>query len=120
MFFAEKVVILGFHDTPVDLAGAGLEEASKAQRRVPSAQRSDVDNIVISANVERLVGIEAEIVIVDMQHTLAFHYLRPKFEIQKQNVKKTDYRRNPDGLVYFGPPYMEGKAVSPILLGFLL
>ncbi|KAG0616762.1 hypothetical protein M758_5G140500 [Ceratodon purpureus] len=117
---AEKVVILGFHDTPVDLAGTGVEDVSKPQRRIPSAQRSDVDNIVICANVERLVGIEAEIVIVDMQHTLAFYNLRPKFEIQKQNVKKTDNRRNPDGLVHFGPPFMEGKAVSPALLGFLL
>lgn len=92
----------------------------KSQQRIPSAQRSDVDNIVISANVERLVGTETKIVLVDMQHTFAFHYLRPKFEITKKNVKKIDRNRNPDGLLHFGPPFMEGKAVSPILLGCLL
>lgn len=116
----EKVVVLGHHDTPVDLSGKGAGEESKIHRRVPSAQRSDVDNIVIAANVERLVGIEAEVMIVDMQHTFAVHYLRPKFEIQKKHVLESDYKRNPDALVHFGPPYMEGKAVSPILLGFLM
>ena len=79
-----------------------------------------MDNIIIAANVERLVGVGADIVMVDMQHTLAFHYLRPKFEIRKKDVRKSDYRRNPDGLVHLGPPFMQGKAVSPILLGFLL
>ncbi|KAG0597480.1 hypothetical protein M758_UG342600 [Ceratodon purpureus] len=117
---AEKVVILGFHDTPVDLSGEGIGDDNKIHRRVPSAQRSDVDNIVISANVERLVGIHAEVMIVDMQHTFALHSLRPKFEIQKKHVLEKDYKRNPDALVHFGPPFMEGKAVSPILLGFLL
>lgn len=113
-------MILGFHDTPVDLSGEGIGDDNKIHRRVPSAQRSDVDNIVISANVERLVGIHAEVMIVDMQHTFALHSLRPKFEIQKKHVLEKDYKRNPDALVHFGPPFMEGKAVSPILLGFLL
>jgi hypothetical protein len=114
------VVILGFHDTPVDLSGEGVEDENKIYRKVPSAERSDVDNIVISANVERLVGIQAQVMIVDMQHTFALHYLRPKFEVQKKHVLERDYKRNPDALVHFGAPYMEGKAVSPILLGFLM
>ncbi|KAG0559141.1 hypothetical protein KC19_10G082400 [Ceratodon purpureus] len=117
---AEKVVILGFHDASVELSGEGMEELGKAKRAVPSAQRSDVDNIVISANVERLVGMEAGVMIIDMQHTFALYYLRPKFEIQKKHVVRTDYKRNPEALVHFGPPYMEGKAVSSLLLGFLL
>lgn len=116
---AENVVILGFHDAAV-LSGEGVEDMSRAQRSVPSAQRSDVDNIVISANVERLVGMEAGVMIIDMQHTFALHYLRPRFEIKKKHVMKADYRRNPDALVHFGLPYMEGKAVSRVLLGFLL
>lgn len=116
----EKVVILGFHDASVELSGEGMEELGKAKRAVPSAQRSDVDNIVISANVERLVGMEAGVMIIDMQHTFALYYLRPKFEIQKKHVMRSDYKRNPEALVHFGPPYMEGKAVSSLLLGFLL
>lgn len=114
------MVILGFHDAAVELSGDGAEDRSRAQRNVPSAQKSDVDNIVISANVERLVGMEPGVMIIDMQHTFAFHYLHPKFEIERQHVMKSDYRRNPDALVHFGPPYMEGKAVSLELLGFLL
>lgn len=117
---AERVVILGFHDTPVDLSGEGVADQNRVHRRVPSAQRSDVDNIVIAANVERLIGVQTGNLIVDMQHTFAIHYLRPKFEIQKKHVKKSDYKRNPDALVHFGAPFMEGKAVSPVLLGFLL
>lgn len=115
---AERVVILGCQDTPVDLSVKGVEDS--AHRRVPSAQRSDVDNIVIAANVERLVGMDAGVMIVDMQHTFALHYLRPKFEVGKDHVKSVDYRRNPEALVHFGPPFMEGKAVSPALMGFLL
>jgi hypothetical protein len=114
------VVILGFHDAAVELSGSGAEETSPAERRVPSAQRSDVDNIVISANVERLVGAAPTAQIVDMQHTFAFYYLSPKFEVEKHHVMKTDYQRNPDALAHFGAPYMEGKAVSVVLLGFLL
>lgn len=119
--FAEKVVILGFHDKTVELSGeVGGDDMSRAKRSIPSAQRSDVDNIVISAMVERLVGLEAGVMIIDMQHTFALFYLRPKFEIQKTHVIRSDYQRNPDALVHFGPPFMEGKAVSPMLLGFLL
>jgi len=119
-FGAEKVVIFGFHDTPVDLSGEGVEDQNRVNRRIPSAQRSDVDNIVIAANVERLVGVQTEVMIVDMQHTFALHYLRPRFEIQKQYVLKSDFKRNPDALVHFVASFMEGKAVSPVLLGFLL
>lgn len=79
-----------------------------------------MDNIVITANVERLVGTQTEVIIVDMQHTFALNYLRPKFTIQKKNVVKSDYNRNPDALVHLGAPFMSGKAVSPIFLGFLL
>lgn len=97
-----------------------MQDRARAQRRIPSTQRSDVDNIVVAANVERLVGHKAEILIIDMQHTFAFYYLRPKLEIHKKQILRTDYQRNPDALVHFGPPFMEGKAVSPVLLGFLL
>lgn len=117
---AEKVVVFGCHDIPVDLSGDGVEDGNKVNRRIPSAQRSDVDNIVIAANVERLVGVQTEVLIVDLQHAFALHYVRPTFEIRKKNVLKSDYKRNPDALVHFGGAYMEGKAVSPVLLGFLL
>lgn len=117
---AEKVMVLADQGTPVDLSGEGLDESVKTRRRPPSAYTSDVDNIVISANIERLVGDKPEIMVVEMQHTIAFHYLRPKFEIHRNQVQKADFRRNRDALVHFKPPFMEGKAVSPMLLGYLM
>ncbi len=95
-------------------------EGGRSQRRTPAAYTSDVDNIVTAANVERLVGEKPGIMIVEMQHTIGFYYLRPQFDIDRNQVDRIDYKRNRDALLYFGPPYMEGKAVSPGLLGFLL
>lgn len=114
------MVVLGNQDTAVDLSGEGVDDWRKTNHRTSSAQRSDVDSIIISANVERLVGEKSEIMIVEMQHSFAFHYLRPKFVVNRNQVRKKDYRRNRDALIHFGPPFMEGKAVSATLLGFLL
>ncbi len=101
------------------MCGVGVE-GGRSQRRTPAAYTSDVDNIVTAANVERLVGEKPGIMIVEMQHTIGFYYLRPQFDIDRNQVDRIDYKRNRDALLYFGPPYMEGKAVSPALLGFLL
>lgn len=85
-----------------------------------SAYTSDVDNILIAANVERLVGEKTSIMLVEMQNTIAFYYLRPQFEIPQDQVEYNDYNRNREALIHFGPPFMEGRAISSILLGFLM
>ncbi|CAK9201922.1 unnamed protein product [Sphagnum troendelagicum] len=116
---AEKVVILADHGQPVDLSGEGVE-GGRTGGKTASAYSSDVDNIVIAANVDRLVGEKKEIMVVEMQQTISFYYLRPQFAVHRNQVNKSDYKRNRDALLYFGPPYMEGKAVSQMLLGYLL
>jgi potassium large conductance calcium-activated channel subfamily M alpha protein 1 len=116
---AEKVVILADHGQPVDLSGDGVE-GGRTGGKTASAYSSDVDNIVIAANVDRLVGEKKEIMVVEMQQTIGFYYLRPQFAVHRNQVNKSDYKRNRDALLYFGPPYMEGKAVSQMLLGYLL
>ncbi|KAH9541015.1 hypothetical protein CY35_14G037400 [Sphagnum magellanicum] len=114
---AEKVVILADQGQPVNLGG---EEVKNARKKPSSAYTSEVDNIVIAANVERLVGEKSEMMVVEMPHTIGFHYLRPQFAVRRNQILKMDYEHNHDALLYFQPPYMEGKAVSLMLLGFLL
>ncbi len=111
------MVILADQGQPVNLGG---EEVKNARKKPSSAYTSEVDNIVIAANVERLVGEKSEMMVVEMPHTIGFHYLRPQFAVRRNQIHKLDYERNHDALVYFQPPYMEGKAVSLMLLGFLL
>lgn len=116
---AAKVVILANQSTPVDLTVQQVQD-TRYQTKMKSAYPSDIDNILIAANVERLVGEKPGIMLVEMRHTAAFDYLRPTLEITKHQVDKTDYERNRYGLVHFGPPFMEGRAVASTLLGFLL
>ena len=61
---------------------------------------------------------------VEMHHTIGFDYLRPQFGVllSKANefCSRKDYNRNRDALLHLGPPFMEGRTTSPILLGFLM
>jgi len=112
-------VILANQSTPLDLTVQQVED-TRYHTKIKSTYPSDIDNILIAANVERLVGEKPGIMLVEMRHTAAFDYLRPLLEISKHQVDKTDYERNRYGLVHFGPPFMEGRAVASTLLGFLL
>lgn len=97
----------------------------KYQTKVKSTYVSDVDNILVAANVDRLVGERASsVLMVEMQHTIGFDYLRPQFGVLRSRANefcsRRDYDRNRDALLHLGPPFMEGRATSPILLGFLM
>lgn len=115
---AEKVVVLGYR-TSSGLKG-GHEREQKSIRKTPIAYTSDVDNIIVAANVERLIKDKVDIVAVEMQHTLGFYYLRPQLDIPRSMVPTEDFRRNRDALVHFALPYMAGKAFSSSMMGFLL
>ncbi|CAM6125487.1 unnamed protein product [Calypogeia fissa] len=116
---AEKIVILSDQGIPVDLGGGTGEK--KYLRRAPAAYTSDVKNIIVSANVQRLYGYNPlDNIIVEMKHPEAFFYLRPQYEISSAHFPRDGLRRNRDGLVHFLPPYMEGKAISAAMLGFLM
>jgi potassium large conductance calcium-activated channel subfamily M alpha protein 1 len=111
-------VILGDQGTPVDLHRQDVQDLRNATRM--SAYTSDVDNILVAANVERLVGEKQEILLVEMHDTIGFFYLRPQFEISQSQVRATDYKRNRNAIVHLGPTFMGGKAVCAIFLGFLM
>ncbi|CAM6088465.1 unnamed protein product [Calypogeia fissa] len=118
---ALKVVILADQGIPVDLGGVGLQDSLRYKKRPPAAYTSDVENIVVASNVQRLHGSNAAgVMLVEMQHAEAFHFLQPQYKISFHHFEKKDMRRNKDALVHFGPPYMEGRAVSSTMLGFLL
>lgn len=104
----------------MDLAGAKSDDNAKLNSKVPAAYTSDVDNIIITANIERLLGDKFPNLIVEMQQNLGFYYIKPQYQIPRKMVPDKDYRRNRDALVHFSPPYMEGKAVSASMLGFLM
>jgi predicted secreted protein len=101
--------------------GGGKGDDKKYLKRAPAAYTSDVENIVVAANVQRLYGHNPhDCVIVEMKHPEAFFYLRPQYEISRAHFPQQGFRRNRDALVHFVPPYMEGKAVSAQMLGFLM
>ncbi|KAJ7563620.1 hypothetical protein O6H91_03G117500 [Diphasiastrum complanatum] len=113
---AEKVVILASQGTPVFGYGRGSEESHQKASGVYS---SDVDNIIIIANIERILGGGIDKVIVEMHHAVGSHYLWPQFDISKNHVSKKECSRNQDALVQFTPPFMEGRVVCPRMLSFL-
>ncbi|BBN17112.1 protein MpBK2A [Marchantia polymorpha subsp. ruderalis] len=117
---AGNVVILSDQGIPVDFGACGSED-SKFVKRAPTAYTSDVDNIVIAANVQRLYGRKSvELMIVEMQHAETFYYLEPQYEMSHAHFSQSDLKRNRDILNHFVLPFMEGKAISSSMLGFLL
>ncbi|BFI31359.1 protein MpBK2B [Marchantia polymorpha subsp. ruderalis] len=117
---AARIVIFSSQGQPVDLGGAGVMD-DRFVNRTAAAYTSDIENIVVAANVQRLYGNKAvEKVIVEMQHPNAFHYLRPHYKVPFSQFRRTDYTRNREALIHFGPPFMEGKATSKAMLGFLM
>ncbi|KAI5060045.1 hypothetical protein GOP47_0024465, partial [Adiantum capillus-veneris] len=116
---AEKVVVLGDQGVLVDITPGRIEAAGETIK-FSSAYTSDIDNIVIVANIEQILGKRANNVIVEMQHISALHYVQPQYSIPREIFSVKDYKRNPNGLVHYTPPFMEGKAVSGSMLGFLL
>lgn len=118
---AEKIVILSDQGVPVDLGGGKGADDKKYLKRSAAAYTSDVENIIVAANVQRLYGHNPrDSVLVEMKNPEAFFYLRPQYEISRAHFPVEGLRRNRDALVHFGPPYMEGKAISPSMLGFLM
>ncbi|MCO5581099.1 hypothetical protein L7F22_034975 [Adiantum nelumboides] len=116
---AEKVVVLGDQGVLVDITPGSTEGVGET-KKFSSAYTSDVDNIVIVANIEQILGKRANNVIVEMQHISALHYVQPQYSVPRKIFSAEDYKRNPNGLVHYTPPFMEGKAVSGSMLGFLL
>ncbi|KAL2632695.1 hypothetical protein R1flu_004174 [Riccia fluitans] len=117
---AARIVILANQGQPVDLAGTGVMDDRFANRGA-AAYTSDIGNILVAANVQRLYGDKVvDKVIVEMQHADAFHYLRPHSNIPLSQFRRNDMRRKSEALIPFGPPYMEGKATSLAMLGFLV
>ncbi|KAG6543506.1 hypothetical protein Mapa_015000 [Marchantia paleacea] len=117
---AGNVVILSDQGIPVDFGACGSED-SKFVKRAPTAYTSDVENIVIAANVQRLYGRKSvELMIVEMQHAETFYYLEPQYEMSHAHFSQSDLKRNRDILNHFVLPFMEGKAISSSMLGFLL
>jgi hypothetical protein len=116
-----KVVILADQGIPVDLGGIGLQDNLRYAKRPPAAYTSDVENIVVAANVQSLYGpTAAGLMLVEMQHAEAFHFLQPQYKISLHHFVEKDFNRHKDALLHFGPPYMEGRAITSIMLGFLL
>ena len=102
-----------------------VQDHAKYQTQVKSTYVSDVDNIIVAANIDRLIGDKvSSVLMVEMQHIIGFDYLRPQFGVllSKANefCSRKDYNRNRDALLHLGPPFMEGRTTSPILLGFLM
>lgn len=119
------MVIFANLGVPVDSLTAQQVQDTRYQTQVKSTYISDVDNILVASNVDRLLGDKASsVLMVEMQHTIGFDYLRPQFGILRSRAdefcSRKDYSRNRDALLHLGPPFMEGRATSPILLGFLM
>ena len=125
MMYIEKVVIFANLDAPTNNLTTQQVQDTRYQTQVKSTYVSDVDNILVASNVDRLLGDKASsVLMVGMQHTIGFDYLRPQFGILCSRANEfcshKDYSRNQDALLHLGPPFMEGRATSPILLGFLM
>lgn len=121
----EKVVIFANLGAPVGSLTTQQVQDTRYQTQVKSTYISDVDNILVASNVDRLLGDKASsILMVEMQHTIGFDYLRPQFGVLRSRAGEfcshKDYSQNRDSLLHLGPPFMEGRATSPILLGFLM
>ncbi|KAH7279510.1 hypothetical protein KP509_37G022200 [Ceratopteris richardii] len=116
---AEKVLVLGDQGLPVDAFPDSIDGIGYSKNFV-SVYTSDVDNIVIVANIEQILGKRASSVIVEMQHVSALHYVQPQYPLAKEKFLVEDYKRNPNGVVHYTPAFMEGKAISGSMLGFLL
>ncbi|KAL3680179.1 hypothetical protein R1sor_023135 [Riccia sorocarpa] len=117
---AENVVILADQGVPLDFGTSDFQDM-KFVKRAPSAYTSDVENIVVAANVQRLYGRKSvDLMIVEMQDAKTFYYLEPQYEVSHGHFAERDLKRNRDALNHFVLPFMEGKAVSSTMLGFLL
>ncbi|KAL2612895.1 hypothetical protein R1flu_024587 [Riccia fluitans] len=117
---AENVVILADQGVPLDSGDSDFQD-NKFVKRAPSAYSSDVENIVVAANVQRLYGRKSvDLMLVEMQHAETFYYLEPQYEISHAHFSQKDLKRNRDVLSHFVLPFMEGKAISARMLGFLL
>ncbi|KAJ7570310.1 hypothetical protein O6H91_01G114400 [Diphasiastrum complanatum] len=110
---AEKIVILTH----------GIQDEQKNDESVlfqPFTFTLDLKNVVIAANVERLLSFQPERVIVELQQELQIQYLRPKFKIDRLPFDPKMYHRNRDASFQFAPPYIQGKGFCPEALIFLL
>ncbi|KAJ7570308.1 hypothetical protein O6H91_01G114300 [Diphasiastrum complanatum] len=110
---AEKIVILT----------QGIQDEQKNDESVlfqPFTFTLDLKNVLIAANVERLLSFQRERVIVELQQELQIQYLRPKFKIDRLPFDPNLYHRNRDASFQFAPPYIQGKGFCPEALTFLL
>ncbi|XP_024521187.1 calcium-activated potassium channel subunit alpha-1-like isoform X1 [Selaginella moellendorffii] len=116
---ADKVIVLAYPGCPIDASGKGVQQTADT-RKNPGAYTSDVDGIIILANIERLLHGDLTKVVIEMQHAIGLHYLWPYSQIPSGSIPADAYKRNPDAVAHFAPAYMEGRAVSPSMLSFLM
>ncbi|XP_024516267.1 calcium-activated potassium channel subunit alpha-1-like isoform X2 [Selaginella moellendorffii] len=111
---AEKVVILtqGFEDDfqPVDDAAGAVS---------PTVNTLDVKNIVITANVERLLSPARNRVLVELQQEIQLQFLRPHSRNHTVQFQPKTLQRDRDARLQFAPPFAEGKGLCPAAFTFL-
>eukprot|EP00249_Psilotum_nudum_P022094 c28369_g1_i3 orf=497-4030(-) len=114
---AEKVVILTQRARDEQTHGADDDYRGLSPSSVTVL---DIDNVLITATVERLVHPIRDRVIVELHQEVEIHYLRPKFRIDCQRFDPVLYDRNHADTYMFTPAYIEGKGFCSAALMFLL
>ncbi|EFJ25888.1 hypothetical protein SELMODRAFT_441904 [Selaginella moellendorffii] len=112
VFQAQKVVILTqrFED----------DDSKPREDTVSSPVNTlDVKNIVIAANVERLVSPARDRVLVELQQENQLQFLRPHYKIDAMQFHHKDFQRNSDAKLQFCPPFTAGKGLCPAAFTFL-
>eukprot|EP01018_Ginkgo_biloba_P025839 Gb_05212 [translate_table: standard] len=108
----------------LDLVRAGRcrdEETNDGiERSATTAASVDINNVLIAANVERLLHPTRDRIVVELQQESEIHYLRPKFHMNRKRFDPEIYARNPAADYMFSPPYIEGKGFSFSALNFLM
>lgn len=86
----------------------------------PSSLVLDVDNVMITATVERLLHPLRDRIIVELHQEIEIHYLRPKLRISSSHFDPMLFNRNRSATFLFAPAYVEGKGFCSASLTFLL
>ncbi|MCO5551651.1 hypothetical protein L7F22_005155 [Adiantum nelumboides] len=86
----------------------------------PSSLVLDVDNVMITATLERLLHPVRNRILVELHREIEIHYLRPKLRLNAACFDPMLYSRNRAGTFIFAPAFMEGKGFCSASLTFLM
>ncbi|KAI5056590.1 hypothetical protein GOP47_0028408, partial [Adiantum capillus-veneris] len=114
---AEKVVLLSHRGRLAIDEDPTSEDNGEL---TPSSLVLDVDNVMITATLERLLHPVRDRILVELHREIEIHYLRPKLRLNAVCFDPMLYSRNRAGTFLFAPAFMEGKGFCSASLTFLL